>query len=218
MDLHWLMLQPLIKPNFIFKKMSTTYLDLATNQTIGGVKTFSSPPVMSSITNGAATLTLPTTTGTLLTSTGLPVSSTGYAAYYLSAPQTLTNLVTTTVEYDASFATDSGITNSPNGTFTINTTGLYTFSASVDFVLVASAGLRAMWFELNGGVIKYCLVLTTGYTGFDTVVNSTFTAKLTAGDVIKVKVVQVSGGFVNLVGYSSSGGTAMCMIQITRVS
>ena len=76
MDLHWLMLHPLIKPNFIFKKMSTTYLDLATNQTIGGVKTFSSPPVMSSITNGAATLTLPTTTGTLLTSTSNPTFAT----------------------------------------------------------------------------------------------------------------------------------------------
>lgn len=156
--------------------------------------------------------------GTTLCKKDNLLSSTGYAAYYLSAPQTLNNLVVTTVGYDASFATDSGITNSPNGTFTINTTGLYTFSASVDFILAASGGLRAMWFELNGGAVRYCLVLTSGYATFDTAVNSTFTAKLTAGDVINVKVVQSSGGLVNLVGYSSSGGTSMCMIQITRVS
>lgn len=152
------------------------------------------------------------------TITGLPVSSTGYAAYYLANPYTVSNLVVTTVPFDTAFATDSSITNSPSGTFTVNTSGLYTFSTTVDCVLAASAGLRNIFFELNSGNPRYGLVQTSGYASFDTSMNSTFTSKLTAGDVIKVKFTQSTGGNVNLVGSSSSGGTAMCMVQITRVS
>jgi len=51
-------------------------VDTSSTQTITGVKTFSSAPVMSAITNGAATLTLPTTTSTLLSTTSNPTFAT----------------------------------------------------------------------------------------------------------------------------------------------
>lgn len=162
---------------------------------------------------------LPTPPGMLPTTLCLRndlLSSRGYAAYYLNNPYTCGNLVYVTVPYDTSLATDTGVSNS-SGTFTINTTGTYTFAATVDFVLNA-AGLRHMYFEYNGSAIKYGLIQSRGNAAFDTVMTSTFTAKLTAGDVIKVKCVQTSGGNLNLVGYTSSGGTAMCMVQITRIS
>lgn len=209
MDLHWLMLQPLIKPNFIFKKMSTTYLDLATNQTIGGVKTFSSPPVMSSITNGAATLTLPTTTGTLL-------SSTGYAAYYVLNNTSIGNVSDTIVPYDTAIATDSGVTNSA-GTFTINTTGTYNIVATVGY-LVSGAGFRRSYIKLNSSAIQYGQNRIPGSAVYDGFMVSSFTAKLTAGDTIKVMTLQSSGGNLTLIGYNGFTGTSMTMVQFTRIS
>lgn len=43
----------------------SSYVDLTSNQTITGIKTFSGTPVISAITNGLATLTLPDQTGTI---------------------------------------------------------------------------------------------------------------------------------------------------------
>ncbi len=51
------------------------YVDKTTNQTVGGVKTFSSAPVISSISN-TGTLTLPTATGTLALTSEIPTNST----------------------------------------------------------------------------------------------------------------------------------------------
>lgn len=51
---------------------NTSYVDLTTNQSVGGVKTFTSPPVISSITNGG-TVTIPTGTDTLANLNGAQI-------------------------------------------------------------------------------------------------------------------------------------------------
>lgn len=71
---------------------NATYVDKTTAQTVGGVKTFSSAPVISSITN-TGTLTLPTTTGTLALISDIPTNAT-YVD--LSTTQTITGAKTAT--------------------------------------------------------------------------------------------------------------------------
>ena len=152
------------------------------------------------------------------TITGLPVSSTGYAAYYILNNQSISNSTETTVAFDTAIATDSGITNSPSGTFTVNTTGIYTISATVAYAANAT-GYRFIYFKLNSSPIYYSeMMVPNGHATNNTCVHSVFTGRLTAGDVIKVITAQLSGGALNIIGYNTYAGNNVSMVQITRTS
>lgn len=167
---------------------------------------------------GSETLTNKTIAYGSNTITGLPVSSTGYAAYYILNAVGIPNATETTVAFDTAIATDSGITNSPSGTFTINTTGIYTISATIAYVANAT-GYRFVYFKLNSSPIYYSeMMVPTGHATFNTCVHTVFTGRLTAGDVIKVITAQLSGGSLNIVGYNSYAGNNVSMVQFTRIS
>lgn len=158
------------------------------------------------------------TTGKLIKDSGVPITTTGYAAYYILNAVGIPNVIETTVAFDTAIATDSGITNSPSGTFTINTTGIYIISATVAYVANAT-GYRFVYFKLNSSPIYYSeMMVPTGHATFNTCVHTVFTGRLTAGDVIKVITAQLSGGSLNIVGYNSYAGNNVSMVQFTRIS
>ncbi len=122
---------------------STTYVDLTTNQTVGGVKTFSSAPVISSITN-TGTLTLPTTTGTLL--------STGAGFTIPSGSITLTN--------GTFVSTDNGTVSAPTFSVGGTNTGMYagaatqlnfTVAGNSKFVMTAGSNQSLQQFRILPG-------------------------------------------------------------------
>ena len=169
------------------------------------------------IDSGAQTLTGKTIAYGSNTITGLPVSSYGYAAYYRNAAQSISNAAETIVGFDTAVATDSGVSNS-SGTFTINTTGLYTIAATVAYAANAT-GYRFVYFKKNSDALYYNEMMTTATSATNNVcVMSMFTGTLTAGDTIKVYTAQLSGGALNLIGYATYGGNNATMIQFTRVS
>jgi hypothetical protein len=155
---------------------------------------------------------LPTT---LCTRTNI-LSSTGYAAYYPKSNVTITNLVDTVIPFDTSLATDSGISNSA-GTFTINTAGVYTIVATVGYLFNA-AGFRRSYIMLNSSTVQYGQNRILGSGSIDGFMVSSFTAKLNAGDTIKVMTLQASGGNATLIGYSTFTGSSTTLVQFTRVS
>ena len=144
------------------------------------------------------------------------LSSTGYAAYYVLNNTLIYNVVDTITPYDTAIATDSGVSNSA-GTFTINTSGTYTIVATIGY-LVSGAGFRRSYIKLNSSDIQYGQNRIPGSAVYDGFMVSSFTAKLTAGDTIKVMTLQSSGGNLTLIGYNGFAGTSMTMIQITRIS
>lgn len=169
------------------------------------------------IDSGAQTLTGKTIAYGSNTITGLPVSSYGYAAYYRNAAQAIANSTETTVAFDTSIATDSGVSNS-SGTFTINTTGIYTITATIAYAANAT-GFRFVYFKLNSSPIYYNEMMTTATSATNNIcVMTMFTGLLTAGDTIKVITAQLSGGSLNLIGYATYGGNNVTMIQFTRIS
>jgi hypothetical protein len=93
----------------------TNYVDLSSNQSITGVKTFSTAPVISSITN-TGTLTLPITTGTLALVSQIPTNST-YVD--LSTNQTITGIKTFSGAPVISTITNTGTLTLPTTTGTI---------------------------------------------------------------------------------------------------
>jgi hypothetical protein len=167
-------------------------------------------------TNLSQTLTNKTIAFGSNTITGLPVSSTGYAAYYPANNVTIANSTDTIIPFDTSLATDSGVSNSA-GTFTINTTGLYNIVATVGY-LANATGFRRVYIMLNASTLQYGQSRVIGNGTIDGFMVSSFTAKLTAGDTIKVMTLQSSGGNLSLLGFSGFAGTSTTMVQFTRVS
>lgn len=158
------------------------------------------------------------TSGKLIQDSGVPITTTGYAAYYILNPQSIPNAIETTVAFDTAITTDSAITNSPNGTFTINTTGIYTISATIAY-LANATGFRFVYFKLNSSPIYYSeMMVPNGHATNNTCVHSVFTGRLTAGDVIKVITAHIAGGALNIIGYSTYGGNNVSMVQFTRIS
>ena len=129
--------------------MSTTYLDLATNQTAGGVKTFSSPPVMSAITNGAATLTLPTTTGTLLNTTSNQTLS---GVNTFSTPPVMSAITNGAATLTLPTTTSTLLSTTSNPTFATQTltTGLLLPTAGGTPTLLAGYEEAAVSHSWNG--------------------------------------------------------------------
>lgn len=169
------------------------------------------------IDSGSQTLTGKTIAYGSNTITGLPVSSYGYAAYYRNAAQSISNSTETTVAFDTAIATDSGVSNA-SGVFTINTTGIYTITATVAYAANAT-GFRFVYFKLNTSPIYYNEMMTTATSATNNVcVMTMFTGLLTAGDTIKVITAQLSGGALNLIGYTTYGGNNVTMVQFTRIS
>jgi hypothetical protein len=150
------------------------------------------------------------------TITGLPISSSGYAAYYVLNNTSISNVIDTIIPFDTSLATDSGISNS-SGTFTINTAGVYTIVATVGYLLNA-AGFRRSYIMLNSSTVQYGQNRILGNSTIDVFMVSSFTAKLSAGDTIKVMTLQSSGGSATLIGYNGFAGSSMTMVQFTRIS
>lgn len=151
------------------------------------------------------------------TFTGFPTAvNSGYAAYYISGPVSIGNVEDTTIPFDKAIATDSGISNS-SGVFTISTAGIYTIVATVGFFLSA-AGFRRVYVMLNSGGLQYGQNRQSGSGTADTIMITSFTGKLNVGDTIQIKALQSSGGFLNLIGYSSFAGTSTTLVQISRVS
>lgn len=158
------------------------------------------------------------TSGKLIQDSGVPITTTGYAAYYILNPQSIPNAIETTVAFDTAITTDSAITNSPNGTFTINTTGIYTISATIAY-LANATGFRFVYFKLNSSPIYYSeMMVPNGHATNNTCVHSVFTGRLAAGDVIKVITAQLSGGALSIIGYSTYSGNNVSMVQFTRIS
>ena len=158
------------------------------------------------------------TSGKLIQDSGVPITTTGYAAYYILNPQSIPHAIETTVAFDTAITTDSAITNSPNGTFTINTTGIYTISATIAY-LANATGFRFVYFKLNSSPIYYSeMMVPTGHATNNTCVHTVFTGRLTAGDVIKVITAHIAGGALNIIGYSTYGGNNVSMVQFTRIS
>lgn len=151
------------------------------------------------------------------TITGLPVSSYGYAAYYVLNNTSISNVADTIVPYDTSIATDSGISNNGSGTFTINTAGVYTVVATIGYLL-SGAGFRRSYIMFNSSPIQYGQNRIIGSGSIDGFMVSSFTAKLSVGDTIKVMTLQSSGGNLTLIGYNGFTGTSMTMVQMTRIS
>lgn len=158
------------------------------------------------------------TSGKLIQDSGVPITTTGYAAYYILNAVGIPHAIETTVPFDTAIATDSGITNSPSGTFTINTTGIYTISATIAYFANAT-GFRFVYFKLNSSPIYYSeMMVPTGHATNNTCVHTVFTGRLTAGDVIKVITAQISGGALGIIGYNTYSGNNVTMVQFTRIS
>jgi phosphoserine aminotransferase len=120
---------------------NSSYVDLTTNQTVGGIKTFSSAPVISSISN-TGTLTLPTTSGFLLESVG-NYSSVASQGVTFSNAQTISNagyLAGATINAASSTYTDSATAASGTvGQVSDFLIGARTFAATNTSVLYTSA-------------------------------------------------------------------------------
>lgn len=222
----------------------SNYVDLTTNQTIGGIKTFTLSPIfngptnqtfptyipvgihntnkdLQAITNMASTDTSQTFINKTISYasniiTNLPISSSGYSAYYVLNNTSISNVVDTIVPYDTAIATDSGISNS-SGTFTINTAGVYNIVATIGYLL-SGAGFRRSYIMYNSSGFQYGQNRIIGSASIDGFMVSSFTAKLNVGDTIKVMTLQSSGGNLTLIGYNGFAGTSMTMVQFTRIS
>lgn len=158
------------------------------------------------------------TSGKLIQDSGVPITTTGYAAYYIKNPQSIPHAIETTVAFDTEIATDSAITNSPSGTFTINTTGIYTISATIAY-LANATGFRFVYFKLNSSPIYYSeMMVPIGHATNNTCVHTVFTGRLSHGDVIKIITAHIAGGALNIIGYSTYGGNNVSMVQFTRIS
>jgi hypothetical protein len=90
-------------------------------------------PVISTITNGAATITLPATTGTLALASTVPA----FLAYQASV-QSVSNATVTTINFDSeTFDTNSNF-NTSNGRFTPTVAGYYQINLSISLQTVSS--------------------------------------------------------------------------------
>jgi hypothetical protein len=184
-------------------KSTASKTETLTNKTI-------TSPVISSITNGAATLTLPTSTGTIALTTDIPsgvVTETG--------TQTLTNktltspVITGAVFNDGSIVFEGATANDHETTFTITdptADRTITFPDATGTVALTANVAALTGATFTGAVSGTDLTLSGNLTvnGTTTTINSTTLAvddkNITLGDVDTPSDVTADGGGITLKG------------------
>ena len=167
-----------------------------TTQTFAGVKTFSSPPVMS-----GASITLNT----------VPPTSINYVRFYASrtSAQSITALTSTPILWNNVFEnTGSAYTNSV-GTITVNTTGTYSITATGTWS--GYPGQVVFGITLSGGIR---ILLSTGFTymGVTQYNGSAWLSTVTA-------VLRLTTQTFTVQGYNASAGSVDFdpLIEILRI-
>jgi hypothetical protein len=146
-------------------------------------------PVISTITNGAATLTLPTTTGTLALASTVPA----FLAYQATA-QSVPNATHTKINFDSEVFDTNNNFNVSNGRFTPTVAGYYQINLTISLQIVGNA--LGMLYK-NGA--HYLGAVTTGIAGIS---NSLATQSCVVSmngstDYLEGYVYQGTGGAVN---------------------
>jgi len=125
----------------------------------------------------------------------LPAHNSGFNASLESGVLTVADNVETTVVFDAEKFDDISTYNSSNGNFTSPTDGVYLFNVKIQWSLAASTNSELhVLLELNGSLVEESVDYKEA-TISDQPKTISFgsTLKLNQGDVLKVRVRQVSG-------------------------
>ena len=158
---------------------TVTLMDLGTAQSITSVKTFSTAPVMTTITSGAATLTLPTATGTLLSSVSTASALTSFG--------TNATLTTPTIDVinaaSATGTTQSLFSNTTTGTINIGGASLTTGTINIG---TAGTGVNPIVIGKSTSTITLGALPTAGFvktsaTGLLSVDTNTYLTTTAAG-------------------------------------
>jgi hypothetical protein len=119
-------------------------------------------PVISTITNGAATLTLPTTSGTLALASTVPAFSA-----YLGTNQTLSGNTWTKLQINTEeFDTNSNYDPTTNYRFTPTVAGYYQFSCGIAALAGANTALLSSIYK-NGTAAKTATNYSATSNGLD---------------------------------------------------
>lgn len=128
-----------------------------------------------------------------------PLSSDICSVQRAGSNQTIPNNATTDLVWDTALANSPGVWNpGAPSIFTIKTAGLYQVIVSLEWA-ASAAGDRQVNLLKNGGAVAPDLFPTVGVTSFKSHFG-VFVVALTVNDVLKVTVMQSSGGPLDVFG------------------
>jgi len=146
-------------------------------------------PVISTITNGAATITLPTTTGTLALASTVPA----FLAYQTTV-QSVANASVVKINFDTEVFDTNNNFDTSNGRFTPTVAGYYQINLTISLQMVGNS--LGMLFK-NGA--HYLGAVTTGIAGISNSLGTQSCVVSMNGstDYLEGYVYQGTGGAVN---------------------
>jgi hypothetical protein len=192
--------------------------------TIQPIQTSSSPTftglTFSSLTNDntqTQVLVTNSTTGVIETraSNTFPVIST--ARYHLATSLSIGSDTTLVVAFDTADVSSTNImysTSTPTGVFTIETTGLYTWSGEAVFSS-NTTGVRYSWFTWSRSTSRLSPTIATASTSSTnvTMFSSSITVFMTAADTMTFNTYQTTTGSLNVIG-SSTNAVNYCNMTV----